>query len=231
MMNKTVIYDCTIYNCDFREMLATIEPVDLVVTDPPYGCNYKTRHRHASDRPKPLAFDDKPHLEFVPYIVNAVKPNSAIYLCTRFAEYSLWEQALKDAGATIETTIVWDKGNWTAVTFMAISAIKLSYYYLLTSVVRRCDKADRRTSGRSHANAILGIRRQSPLNCFAVAFSTAAMSVILCLTRSSAAELQRLPVSSPVADLSAVKSTVVTLTCRANALQGYIRNSTHNYPA
>ena len=114
MMNKTVIGDCTIYNCDFREMLEAIEPANLIIADVPYGCRYKTRHRYASDRPKPLAFDDKPHLEFVPPLVKAVKPDSAVYLCTRFAEYALWEQALKDAGATIKTTIVWDKGNWTA---------------------------------------------------------------------------------------------------------------------
>jgi site-specific DNA-methyltransferase (adenine-specific) len=47
-------------------------------------------------------------------MVNAVKPDSAIYLCTRFDVYSQWEQALKDAGAKVKTTIVWDKGNWTA---------------------------------------------------------------------------------------------------------------------
>ena len=113
-MNKTVIRDCTIYEGDCREMFSMIEPADLVVCDPPFGCRYKTRIRKVSVRPEMLANDDKPHLEYVPMIVNAVKPNSAVYLCTRFAEYSLWEQALKDAGATVKTTIVWDKGNRTA---------------------------------------------------------------------------------------------------------------------
>ena len=113
-MNKTVIRDCTIYEGDCREMFSIIEPADLVVCDPPYGCNYKTNHRKVAATPKLLANDDRPHLEYVPLLVNAVKPDSAIYLCTRFAEFSQWEQALKDAGATVKTTIVWDKGNWTA---------------------------------------------------------------------------------------------------------------------
>ena len=113
-MKKTVIRDCTIYNCDFREMLENIEPVNLIIADAPYGCHYKTHHRKVSETPEQLAFDDKPHVEFIPPLVNAVKPDSAIYLCTRFAEFSLWEHALKDAGATVKTTIVWDKGNWTA---------------------------------------------------------------------------------------------------------------------
>ena len=113
-MNKTVIRDCTIYEGDCREMLAVLEPVDLVVTDPPYGCNYKTHCRTISVSPDILVNDGRPHFEFVPPIVNAVKSDSAVYLCTRFAEFSLWEQALKDAGATVKTTIVWDKGNRTA---------------------------------------------------------------------------------------------------------------------
>ena len=39
-MNKTVIGDCTIYNCDFREMLEAIEPANLIIADVPYGCRY-----------------------------------------------------------------------------------------------------------------------------------------------------------------------------------------------
>lgn len=32
---------CTIYHGDCREILPTLEPVDLVLTDPPYGVNFK----------------------------------------------------------------------------------------------------------------------------------------------------------------------------------------------
>lgn len=113
-MKKTVIRDCTIYEENCLDVLPFLEPVDLVVTDPPYGCNYKTNHRRTLDTPDKLAGDDKPNLDFVPPIVRAVKPNSAIYLCTRFDVYAVWEQALKEAGSNIKTTVVWDKGNWTA---------------------------------------------------------------------------------------------------------------------
>jgi len=112
-MKKTIIRDCTIYHGDCLDMFPQLEPVDLLVGDPPYGCNYVTNQRTVSATPKRLANDDKPNLAFVPPMVNAIKPNSAIYLCTRFDVYAQWEQALKDAGATVKTTIVWDKGNRT----------------------------------------------------------------------------------------------------------------------
>ncbi len=34
----------TIYHGDCREILPTLDPVDLVLTDPPYGINYMTTH-------------------------------------------------------------------------------------------------------------------------------------------------------------------------------------------
>lgn len=34
---------CTIYNADCRDVLPQLEPVDLVLTDPPYGVGYKGR--------------------------------------------------------------------------------------------------------------------------------------------------------------------------------------------
>lgn len=33
----------TIYNADCRDVLPQLEPVDLVLTDPPYGVGYKGR--------------------------------------------------------------------------------------------------------------------------------------------------------------------------------------------
>jgi len=44
---------CTIYNNDYRDVLPELEPVDLVLTDPPYGLNklmaggtWGTAHKH-----------------------------------------------------------------------------------------------------------------------------------------------------------------------------------------
>jgi len=113
-MNKAVFRDGVVYHADFREVLPMLDGVNLVVCDPPFGVNYRTHQRKFSATPPPIVNDDKPRLDFVKPIVETVLPNSAIYLCTRFSVYAQWEQALKDAGATVKTTIVWDKGNHTS---------------------------------------------------------------------------------------------------------------------
>lgn len=41
-VRKEVIGDCTLYHADCLEMLPTLEEVDAVVTDPPYGCKATT---------------------------------------------------------------------------------------------------------------------------------------------------------------------------------------------
>lgn len=35
---------CTVYNCDCRDILPRLPKVDLVLTDPPYGINYRSNH-------------------------------------------------------------------------------------------------------------------------------------------------------------------------------------------
>jgi hypothetical protein len=39
---------CTIYNADCRKVLPWLEPVDLLLTDPPYGMNLNTDNRRFS---------------------------------------------------------------------------------------------------------------------------------------------------------------------------------------
>lgn len=49
----------TIYHGDFREILPHLPKVDLLLTDPPYGVNYKTSWRCKGDRLRvPIANDD-----------------------------------------------------------------------------------------------------------------------------------------------------------------------------
>ena len=50
---------CTIYHADCREVLPTLEPVELVLTDPPYGIDYKATQPNAIDYGK-VRNDDTP---------------------------------------------------------------------------------------------------------------------------------------------------------------------------
>jgi site-specific DNA-methyltransferase (adenine-specific)/modification methylase len=50
MMRVEHIGEATLYLADCREVLPTLQGVDAVVTDPPYGANFKTIGRHLNDR-------------------------------------------------------------------------------------------------------------------------------------------------------------------------------------
>ncbi len=104
----------TVREEDCRDVFPALEPVDLVVTDPPFGVMYQSNHRRKLPKTEFLAGDEKPNTDVVEPLVQTLKSDSALYLCTRFDVYGIWEQALKDAGAKIKTPLVWDKGNWTA---------------------------------------------------------------------------------------------------------------------
>ena len=49
----------TIYNADCREVLPYLEPVDLVLTDPPYGVAYETAWRSRSDKLRAKVVNDE----------------------------------------------------------------------------------------------------------------------------------------------------------------------------
>ena len=106
--------NATLYLGDCREILSEIGLADAVITDPPYGIKYVTGHRKIMDTPDILKNDVEPPLWSVPLMVDHVKDGGAIYLCTRFDVMPLWTGALSNAGATIKTPIIWDKGNWTS---------------------------------------------------------------------------------------------------------------------
>jgi site-specific DNA-methyltransferase (adenine-specific) len=65
----------TIYHGDCREILPTLDPVDLVLTDPPYGKVKGDFDHEWTNRPKML----KSCKEWIDAIVPAMKPNATLY--------------------------------------------------------------------------------------------------------------------------------------------------------
>lgn len=90
---------CTIYHGDCRDILPHLEPVDLVLTDPPYGMNYQSSWRIKADRHSKIAGD----LAFPMWIFDELKPSNALFIWCR------WDN-LKTI-PTPKSFIAWDKGS------------------------------------------------------------------------------------------------------------------------
>lgn len=93
-----------LYHGDCLEIMPELEPVDLVLTDPPYGMNYHSNHYKHSNPFKPIKGDNKYPAELIPVFKRmALK---AVFCFCR------WDN-LKDVEKP-KSFIVWVKNNWTA---------------------------------------------------------------------------------------------------------------------
>jgi len=89
----------TIYHGDCREILPHLPPVDLVLTDPPYGISYQSNHRVDWQR-KPKIHGDE---EFPMWIFEDIKPRVALFVWCRWDQMRLFPRP--------KSFIAWDKGN------------------------------------------------------------------------------------------------------------------------
>ena len=87
--------------------------IDLIVTDPPYGINFTKGYKsgskelvHGDDGFSVMVFVDELMKEFN----RVLKPNSAVYIFTRFDVYPYWWLKMKNHFDT-KNQIIWFKGG------------------------------------------------------------------------------------------------------------------------
>jgi site-specific DNA-methyltransferase (adenine-specific) len=108
-----------LYSCDCVEGLKEqkSESVDLVVTDPPYGVQYKTNHRKDKSHKFTTQIANDGDLVIsrviMPELYRVLKPNTALYyFCSQdMVEYV---KPIVSEFFKIKNVIVWVKNNWTA---------------------------------------------------------------------------------------------------------------------
>lgn len=88
----------TIYCADCRDVLPHLEPVDLVLTDPPYGIDYQSAWRIGWQRKEKIANDD----EFPLWIFDCLVPRVAMMVWCRWDTLPILPQP--------KSFICWDKG-------------------------------------------------------------------------------------------------------------------------
>lgn len=93
----------TIYNCDCREIIDSLAPFEIVVTDPPYGMEYHSgRYKYGNPHHKLVGDAAYP----VDVVSKLLRARRAVYLFCR------WDNLAELPRPT--SCIVWAKNNWSA---------------------------------------------------------------------------------------------------------------------
>ena len=92
--------NCTIYNGDCGEILPTLDKVDLVLTDPPYGMSFRSNHR--TIKHDKIIGDSALPIELINLSIN--KAQNAAYIFCR------WDNIHEMPKP--KSIIAWIKNNW-----------------------------------------------------------------------------------------------------------------------
>lgn len=114
-----------IFNVDCIQHFKSVadNSVDLIVTDPPYGINYKSNLQDCNRRGgKPvknnsgfyfetIANDDKVFTDWIPECYRILKDNSAIYIFCHWSKWHLFFKDVESCGFQVKNMIILDKSN------------------------------------------------------------------------------------------------------------------------
>ena len=100
---------CTIYHADCIDVLPTLAPCDLLLTDPPYGVTYQSNHR-VGQGSTPIT-NDGTRLSLALYrqVLPLVKANHLLW----FTRWDAWPDVWAILGQyyPLRGLLVWDKGH------------------------------------------------------------------------------------------------------------------------
>lgn len=77
--------------------------IDLILTDPPYGIQYRSRNN------KTIAGDKRPFIWWLYDAFRVLKEDGCLLCFTRWDVMEAWRNAIQYAGFTVRSCIVWDK--------------------------------------------------------------------------------------------------------------------------
>lgn len=90
-----------------RDMEA--DSVDMVITDPPYGIDYQSGRKEKASRLAKIANDKAPFIWWIYDAARVVKRGGGVLCFTRWDVQQVFIDALRLAGLTVKSVIVWDK--------------------------------------------------------------------------------------------------------------------------
>lgn len=118
MERVRVSSQCEIVNGDCIELLKTVPDatVDMILTDPPYGINYRSNRRKDGRFNQPIANDTDLNIvnRAMRDLYRVLKPDSVLYMFCASSTQDAMAHIIKRSGFRLKNRIVWDKKAWTA---------------------------------------------------------------------------------------------------------------------
>lgn len=103
---------------EMRKLIDEGVKVDLVLTDPPYGINYKTNRRKDKNHDFCSTIENDEDMEIVrkalPLVYRLLENGGAMYLFTQDSVLAETLNLVELSGFKLKNILVWDKGNWSA---------------------------------------------------------------------------------------------------------------------
>lgn len=85
--------------------------LDLIVTDPPYGIDYKSaRKKDKTKRLGGIINDKTPFLAFIKPALAKLKPSGAMFIFTRWDVQQAFIDEVVSNGGRVKSVLIWDKG-------------------------------------------------------------------------------------------------------------------------
>ena len=104
-----------LFQGDCLELMKNIpnNSVDLLLTDPPYGIDFQSRHHNDKTKRKPKILNDKkPFTDFIPLIKSKIAKTGGILCFTRWDVQQIFIDEFIRNGLKPKNVLIWDKkGN------------------------------------------------------------------------------------------------------------------------
>lgn len=101
----------TVITGDSLTILRNMEPesVDMVITDPPYGIDYQSGRKEKDRRLAKISNDKAPFIWWIYDAARVLKSRGGVLCFSRWDVQQVFIDALRLAGLTVKSVIVWDR--------------------------------------------------------------------------------------------------------------------------
>lgn len=103
----------TLVNGDALTVLRNVEDsvIDFIITDPPYGIDFQSNLRKETPKLAKIANDKTPFIWWIYDAFRILTDGGGILCFSRWDVQQVFMDAMKTAGFTVKTVIIWDKVN------------------------------------------------------------------------------------------------------------------------